>query len=210
MIFKKIIYKIRGLLKVCIDSPQYKDFNDWQSVCSVLGESSFWKNKNTKALDLGCGDRIQNPFKAEKAYGVDLRNDLSNSMIKVANLSTQPIPFANEQFAFISAFDFIEHVPRILTGSSGSSLDTFFPFINLMNEVHRCLQPNGYFLSRTPGYPFSISFTDPTHVNHIDEYTFVNYFSGMLLGKTYGFKGEFEVVRQGWEGRYLITLLKKV
>ncbi len=160
--------------------------------------------KNSCSLDLGCGSTPRNPFQAKEFYGVDLF-DQNDPRIKVADLSIQDIPFESNSFDYITAFDFIEHIPRILYSPSRS-----FPFINLMNEIYRCLKPGGYFFSHTPAYPHSPLFRDPTHVNYITEETFSIYFDDTnRYAKIYGFRGGFEIIEQGWNGFTLITLMKK-
>jgi SAM-dependent methyltransferase len=112
---------------------------------------------------------------------------------------------AQQDLDYITAYDFIEHIPRILYNPSRS-----FPFINLMNEIFRCLKPGGYFFSHTPAYPYSPLFRDPTHVNYITEETFSIYFDNVSnYAKIYGFTGGFEIVEQGWNGYTLITLMRK-
>ena len=76
----------------------------------------------------------------------------------------QPIPYPDCSFDSISAFDFIEHVPRILAINQES---TKFPFVELMSEIWRVLKPNGMFYALTPAFPHGAAFHDPTHVNFI-------------------------------------------
>jgi hypothetical protein len=64
-----------------------------------------------------------------------------------------------------------------------------------MNEVWRVLKPNGIFYALTPVFPHHSVFVDPTHVNFITNKTH-NYFCGPNpLGRIYGFKGHFDVMR---------------
>ena len=65
------------------------------------------------ALDLGCGPNPRNPFAADLVYGVDLQ-DFGNPLIKVADLAIQPIPFDDNSFDYLTAYDFLEHIPRQL------------------------------------------------------------------------------------------------
>lgn len=159
---------------------------------------------DSNTLDLGCGSIPRNPFRTNHFYGVDLFEQ-NDEKIKVADLAVNPIPFKTDTFDFITAYDFIEHIPRVIYSPSRS-----FPFINLMNEVFRCLKPGGYFLSHTPAYPYSPLFRDPTHVNYITEETFSIYFDETNnYAKIYGFNGGFEITEQGWNGFTLITLMRK-
>jgi len=71
---------------------------------------------NKKSCDLGCGTKIRNPFNASELYGVDIRDGLegSDDFIKSADLTVEPIPFQTEFFDYVTAFDFIEHIPRVI------------------------------------------------------------------------------------------------
>ena len=79
-----------------------------------------------------------------------------------------------------------------------------------MNEIHRTLKPGGIFLSRTPCYPISSAFTDPTHVNVITADTFPMYFDDKhTWAKMYGFKGSFKLKLQAVNDTHLLTILQK-
>ena len=167
------------------------------------------KGNNNKSLDIGCGLQPKNPFNAKFLCGVDLRNDLSVEFeLKEANLVTNKIPYSDNEFDFVTAFDFIEHIPRIILDNG----EVKYPFIEIMNEIYRVLKPNGLFLHQTPAYPSSLVFQDPTHVNIITENTFPSYFcypniEAKLNG--YGFKGSFELLDQRWlHGTWLLGLMK--
>jgi SAM-dependent methyltransferase len=151
-------------------------------------------------LDLGCGTLPRNPYGRSALFGVDIRRLESTSSeqfeFAAANLSFDPIPFAADRFASVSAFDFLEHIPRVLNGPVPNT--TVFPFIRLMNEVWRVLAPGGLFYALTPCYPGREAFTDPTHVNVITERTH-HYFCGAEpAGRMYGFDGRFEVRQARW------------
>jgi SAM-dependent methyltransferase len=159
----------------------------------------------TKTLDLGCGLTPRNPFNATEAYGIDLREDAEAGVLR-ADLVVEPIPFPDDAFDFITAFDFIEHVPRVLYLPQRRN-----PFVELMNEIHRALKPGGIFLSVTPAFPNPSVFQDPTHVNFITEETFPCYFDHERRWATaYGFKGSFIVLKQEWQGGKLQSFLRKV
>ena len=68
----------------------------------------------TKHLDLGCGANPRNTYNAENLYGIDIleRHDstLNNFTYKSANVILEKIPFEDNFFDSISAFDFIEHI----------------------------------------------------------------------------------------------------
>src|ERR1700686_5378203 len=125
---------------------------------------------NASALDIGCGVNPRNPFKAENLFGLDIRENQAKN-IKYADLTLEPIPFADDTFDYVTAYDFIEHVPRVIYMPSRR-----FPFVELMNEIWRTLKPRGIFFSHTPIFPYSPAFRDPTHVNILTDETFPLYF----------------------------------
>lgn len=146
-------------------------------------------------LDLGCGARPRNPYGYEVVHGIDIRlpDIISEDVqIKIANLAIDKIPYPDNYFNSVSAFDFIEHVPRILNGGEHG---TRFPFIELMDEIWRVLKPDGLFYALTPAYPSEEVFVDPTHVNFITENTHAYFCEGRCYGKNYGFNGLFEAKR---------------
>lgn len=159
----------------------------------------------SKTLDLGCGDVPRNPFHADELYGVDVRDNLAGN-IRSADLVIEPIPFASESFDYLTAYDFIEHVPRIVYAPQRRHA-----FVEVMNEIHRVLKPGGLFLSHTPAYPHAVAFRDPTHVNIITDETFPFYFDDQVRwGAIYGFRGAFKLRHQEWRGPHLITVMQKV
>jgi SAM-dependent methyltransferase len=158
-----------------------------------------------KSLDLGCGQNPQNPFYADEVFGVDIRDDLGANIL-CADLSISPIPYGDESFDFVSANDFLEHIPRVIYAPARRNC-----FVELMDEIYRVLKTGGLFLSFTPAYPHPAAFQDPTHVNIITEDTFRLYFDNVnRWAAQYGFKGAFAVRMQEWRGMYLLTVLQKV
>ena len=159
----------------------------------------------TKSLDLGCGPNPRNVFNAEEVFGIDIRDDLG-AHIKCADLAIEPIPFEDNTFDFVTAVDFIEHIPRLAYVPQRRNC-----FVEVMNEIPRVLKPNGLFLSMTPAYPKAEAFRDPTHINIITEDTFPMYFDDQnRWAAMYGFKGAFRITRQDWEGPNLATMMRKV
>ena len=149
----------------------------------------------TRHLDLGCGPCPRNPYGCDEVHAVDLAlpAGMDTARFTQANLSLGPIPHPDSSFDSISAFDFLEHVPRVLATSDGRG--TRFPFIELMNQIHRVLKPSGRFYALTPAYPSPEAFQDPTHVNIITEGTW-RYFCGEPpQARMYGFTGNFEMRR---------------
>ena len=150
----------------------------------------------TRHLDLGCGSRPHDPYRRDELHGVDVvavQPALPRLQFRQANLSLQPIPWPDGHFDSVSAYDFIEHVPRILPTPDGRG--TRFPFVELMNEVWRVLAPGGLFYASTPAYPHAAAFQDPTHVNIITIETHKYFTRPETLGRMYGFVGDFEASR---------------
>lgn len=149
---------------------------------------------NRKSLDLGCNNIPRNPYCYEELYGVDLAAQVIEGVTyKQANLALEPIPFTDNYFDCVSAFDFIEHIPRQLL--SVDTAKTRLPFILLMNEIWRVLKPDGIFYAVTPAYPSAAAFQDPTHVNIITKETH-EYFCGIEpMAAMYGFTGRFKKLR---------------
>lgn len=152
----------------------------------------------TKHLDLGCGPRPRNPYLRDELYGVDIADERVSELatIRMANLAVHAIPFPDRYFDSVSAFDFLEHMPRVLPTADGAA--TRFPFIELMNEVHRVLKPRGLFYALTPCYPAAEAFQDPTHVNIMTSRTHLYFTGPEPMGKMYGFTGQFSLLKAEW------------
>lgn len=150
-------------------------------------------------LDLGCGLYPKNTFGYENLYGIDIRSSdekAGNVTIVTANLALEPIPFPDNFFDAVSAYDFFEHIPRVALDSNSKS--SRFPFVELMNEIWRVLKPNGVLYAVTPAFPSEKVFRDPTHVNIITKKTYRYFTAPQLLAKMYGFNGNFRLIRQAW------------
>lgn len=148
-------------------------------------------------LDLGCGSSPRNPYRQAILYGIDIRHGLHApgvEAIVAANLALQAIPFPDSHFDSVSAYDFLEHIPRVALDAASAS--SRLPFIELMNEIWRVLKPDGLFYAATPVFSHEKMWRDPTHVNPITPKS-CRYFTRPELGaRMYGFTGDFEVVRQ--------------
>ena len=159
----------------------------------------------TKTLDLGSGPNPNNPFNATEIYGIDIREDLGDNILS-ADLAIEPIPFGDNHFDYVTAFQFIEHISRLIYAPNRRN-----SFVELMNEIFRTLKPGGIFLSVTPAYPHAPAFQDPTHVNIITENTFLNYFDDSTRwASMYGFTGAFSILSQEWAGFSLATQMRKI
>ena len=151
----------------------------------------------TISLDLGCGETIRNPYQALQVIGLDIQD---------ADLAIQPIPYKDNYFDYVTAYDFLEHIPRLLYVPQRR-----YPFVELMSEIYRVLNIGGKFLSSTPAFPHGAAFQDPTHVNIITPDTFYEYFDDQKTwAKMYGFKGAFHISNMRYHGPHLIAELIKV
>lgn len=147
-----------------------------------------------KQLDLGCGNtaRIREGY---EGYGVDVVNydDIPSGLheYKTADLTLEKIPFKDDTFDLVTAYDFLEHVPMVIYMPERRSC-----MIELFNEIWRVLKPGGEFYSQTPafipGENNTMVWQDPTHVSVWTPDTF-NYFSGDYFGHhdTYSHKSDF-------------------
>jgi SAM-dependent methyltransferase len=149
-------------------------------------------------LDLGCGKYPRNPYDQKRLFGVDIRElpPTEGFESRAANLALDPIPYPDGMFGSVSAFDFIEHIPRVL--AVPDERRTVLPFITLMNEIWRVLAPGGRLYAVTPAYPMAEAFQDPTHVNIITERTHEYFCGPRPFGAIYGFEGRFELLRSQW------------
>lgn len=159
----------------------------------------------SKSLDIGCGGQPKNPFYADEVFGIDVREDLEAHILR-ADLTIEPIPYDDNSFEYVSAHDFLEHVPRLIYVPERRNA-----FVEVMNEVYRVLKVGGMFLSFTPAYPHAAAFRDPTHVNIITDETFPLYFDNVnRWASGYGFKGAFQMRMQEWRGVHLLSVMQKV
>lgn len=147
---------------------------------------------NKKHLDIGCGSNPRNPYHCEELYGVDiLDQEMSDFNYQQCNVVLEKLPFDDSTFDSVSAYDFLEHIPRFAIIDNSSQ----FPFINFMNEAYRVLKPGGVFYAITPCYPREEAFVDPTHINIISKKTYHYFTAPHHHARMYGFTGSFEVIR---------------
>lgn len=176
-------------------------------------------NIKIKCLDLGSGPvpYVLPNLTNATVFGIDINH--KNEHVIQRDLFLKSIPFTDSTFDIVSAIDFLEHVPRILTYKK----KIVYPFVNLMNEVHRVLKVNGKFIIQ---FPYTNNFydfyKDPTHVNPLSEDTFLLYFCkdfnrtivdpwAKVLG--YGFNGCFEytgVINDTYGTVFDTPIIKKI
>ncbi len=200
---KQFFHTLRNIFKTFKDLSKIEKKSNIDFLYEKYSPNNL-KLKNTRALDLGCGAKPKNLFGADSAFGVDLNENISLG-IKKADLVLEDIPFEANSIDYITAYDFLEHIPRIIYHP-----ERRLAFVNLMSSIWRCLKFNGIFLTITPMFPFGESFRDPTHVNHITIETFTLYFDDKnTWAKMYGFQGCFKIREQYILHAHLVTLLQK-
>ena len=158
----------------------------------------------SSSLDLGSGPKPRNPFHAESIIGADIR---SNNEIDIvyADFSLGYLPFDDNSFDRITAYDLIEHIQRSVWVEGSIS----YPFISLMNEIFRVLKPDGIFFCIQPCYPSKEAFQDPTHVNIMTEDTMYLYFCEPAWARIYGYQGSFKILSEGWLGEKFYAFMQK-
>jgi len=120
----------------------------------------------TKHMDIGCGSNPRNLYNCDQLYGIDIIEEVSlNSKIVPSDIHAyygrqvvkgrenfhyiqgnavlNPSPFDDNSFDSISAYDFIEHIPKLVSDNKNNIR---FPVIHFMNEAYRVLKPNGVFM----------------------------------------------------------------
>jgi len=93
-------------------------------------------------LDLGAGVAERHPGAVRLDRAQTVRPHV------VADLDRGGLPFRNDAFQTVAAYDVVEHVADLVA---------------LVSEVHRVLRPGGVFLVTTPHFSCANAFTDPTH-----------------------------------------------
>jgi hypothetical protein len=142
-------------------------------------------------------------------YAIDLKKNPNISDCKqflLCHLGFQKIPLQDFSVDLVTAFDLLEHIPKVLwfydMDLTKAKDDIFHspcvdkigdvvvirPLIFLFNEIYRVLKDKGQFFSCTPSMDASISSKnikalisinqDPTHVATLCRETFVEYFCG--------------------------------
>lgn len=137
-------------------------------------------------LDFGCGAVPGNPFRANRLTSVDVNPD-SNNIEMVVITPGSSLPFPNETFTSVSAYDVLEDLPRVS--------DTGNLYIYYMNELCRVLKPGVIAIFIFPSFPHRDAFYDPSHVNYITRDT-VDFFLATPGGPFYeNIETTYEIIR---------------
>lgn len=109
-------------------------------------------------LLIGCGRRYDKRLSADGTWKFDnpttLDYNSDHNPDLVWDLHKLPLPFADNSFDEIHAYEVLEHV-----GSQGDYLTFFAQF----SEFYRILKPNGYLMATTPSRHSPWAWGDPSH-----------------------------------------------
>ncbi|AHJ28186.1 class I SAM-dependent methyltransferase [Nodularia spumigena CS-584] len=126
-------------------------------------------------VDLGCGIHKTEGFIGVDVFAID-------NVDVVADLNGH-FPFPDNSIDLVKAHNIIEHLPDR---------------IHTMNEIWRILKPGGIVDISVPSTDGRGAFQDPTHVSFWNVNSFMYYSNQhpayLNLCKTYGFKGEYNII----------------
>lgn len=131
----------------------------------------------------------------------------------VVNLGFEPLPFDDNSFTTVFAWDFFEHLPKgVHYRDDSGKWVVHHPHLLVFNEVWRVLVPGGKFDTFTPikepavnGRLFHFS---TWSLNQFEQFTKDG--SDFRRGhmQMNGFKGEFEI-EQSWEENFGLHVIMK-
>ena len=124
--------------------------------------------KDLMRVDLACGQKKKAGYKGLDRVAVD-------GVDIVHDLLTFPWPLEDESVYEFFCAHYVEHIPIILSDGS-------YGFHRFMEEVYRCLMPNGTMEIHAPYYMSQEAFQDPTHTRCITDRTFQYYNQGVVEG----------------------------
>ena len=116
-----------------------------------------------KELLMGCGSRTTKdlyiPGHQDFENVVRLDNNPAHNPDVIWDLKEHPLPFADEEFDEIHAYEVLEHLAQ-----QGDYVFFFKEF----TEYHRILKPGGLFMASCPSYGSLWAYGDPSHTRVIN------------------------------------------
>jgi predicted SAM-dependent methyltransferase len=128
-----------------------------------------YQGADMKELILGAGSTSKEKVlydKEDKSYQNPVRLDMNkdHNPDVVWNLNDRPLPFANNEFDEIHAYEVLEHV-----GQQGD----YEGFFKEFEEYYRILKPGGRIYGSVPRWDSMWATADPSHTRVISEGTLV-------------------------------------
>lgn len=168
-----------------------------------------------KELLLGCGLRTKKdiylPDRGKEFHDlVRLDNNADHKPDVVWDLTCHPLPFKDEEFDEIHAYDVLEHL---------AYQGNYRFFFKEFTEYNRILKPGGYFFATCPSWNSPWAFGDPSHKRIISKETLVFLQQKQYeeqVGKTKMsdfrniYKVDFEVIHANDKNGTFSFVLKKV
>jgi len=171
-----------------------------------------------KQLDVGMGN-AKRVWDGYEYFGTDIVKPtvIDEEHFRQADLVLDKVPFEDNSFELVTAYDFLEHLPETLylaeydAGKKQMNYRRETPLINIFNEIYRVLKDGGRFFFFVPVLPSEAVFQDPTHLNFWCQEK-VNYFCGDYYGfhDHYGHISRFEKVSIKVEVHHMTVELKAI
>jgi SAM-dependent methyltransferase len=155
----------------------------------------------SRQLDLGSANALRGQDRMDEVFGVDIVPS-PDPRIKLCDINVNPLPFEDDYFDLVTAFDILEHIVPIIYTKFNGTYQRKTAMIDLFNEIYRVLKHNGKLYMQTPINDFS----DPTHVAHWTSET-LNHFSGDYYGfhDHYNHTSRFEKLGAREENNHIIA-----
>ena len=117
----------------------------------------------------------------------------------------------NNSQDLVTAYDLLEHIPKVCVKTENGKLTYVYQTINLFNEIYRVLKPGGYFEASVPGIPnyWNGVVRDPTHISFYCIESFDYFCRGRFegLAHSYGLLHGFDKVKVHWKDAFVIQAI---
>ena len=142
----------------------------------------------------------------ENLTTLDLDPDCQPDVIH--DLADLPLPFPDESFDEIHAYEILEHV-----GQQGD----WRLFFEQFTEFHRLLKPGGHFLATTPMWDCQWAWADPGHsriiapgtISFLEQKFYKDVGENPMTDYRHVYKVDFEIVHAAEAGERFAFVLKK-